>query len=74
MRDGAEAGLRLVASAPEQAGELLRVSIESLAGRTRETLARVVSCERTGEGDRFEMALEALDTGRPRFVRRETNA
>ena len=73
MLDGRSASLRLVTTAPQQAGELLRISVQNLTGRTHDTLARVVSCERYGDEGRFELALEALDTRRPRFVRSPTN-
>jgi hypothetical protein len=71
MRD--DSGLRLVTTTPQQPGELLRINIQSLSGRTRDTLARVLSCEASGDEGRFEVALEALDTRRTRFVRPGTN-
>jgi len=71
MRD--DDGLRLVTTTPQQPGELLRINVHSLSGRTHDTLARVLSCEASGDEGRFEVGLEALDTRRTRFVRHETS-
>ncbi len=61
--------LHLVTSTPEAVGELLRINLQGLDDAVgSETLARVVECDRRGEG-RFELTVEALDTHRPRLVR-----
>jgi hypothetical protein len=67
---GADRELCLVTTAPEAVGELLRICIQDLdEPEASETLARVVECDRRGEGG-FELTVEALDSHRPRLVRR----
>jgi hypothetical protein len=68
-RDLSGKGIHLVTTTPELVGELLRIRIQNVGELdAHETLARVVDCDRSGEG-RFELTLEALDAHRPRFVR-----
>ena len=69
-RDAGDDALHLVTSTPETVGELLRISLQGLGdSEDPETLARVVGCDRLGEG-RFELTVRTLDSHRPRLVRR----
>jgi hypothetical protein len=62
--------LSLIAADSEQVGALLRLKVNDLCGPpTGETLARVVSCTIRDDG-RFDVRVEPLEAGRPRFVRR----
>lgn len=77
-RDSSGAALQLVTTNAEAVGELLRVEIQDFSHASRDqasgadepvdVLARVVSCQRRGNG-RFELALERLDARRPLFAR-----
>ena len=64
-RNAPGAGLTLVTAAPEGVGELLRIRIQDLGEReTRDTIARVVSCEPLRRS-RFQLSLARVASPAP---------